>query len=101
VIWPGRCHPIAPSITAMEQNKNIIIFPERRQGVRVSDLRAWHYVLVTCRFCSHQGRIYPPSLWRRCRMDDRLVTVMRRVRCRDCGGAGAATWDIWQIDRNA
>jgi len=85
----------------VEQNKNIIAFSERRQGVRVGDLRSWHYVQVTCRFCGHTGRIYAPSFWRRCRMDESLVAAMRRLRCRDCGGSGPGKWDIWQIERNA
>jgi ribosomal protein S27E len=85
----------------MEQNVNIIAFPERRHGVRIGDLRSWHYLRVTCRFCGHAGRIYAQSLWRRCSMNDRVVDVMTRVRCRHCGGSGAAIWDIWQIDRNA
>jgi hypothetical protein len=34
-------------------------------------------------------------------MDDRIVDVVRRFRCRECGGIGSANWDIWQIDRNA
>ena len=85
----------------MEQKGNIIVFPERRYGVRVGDLRSWHYVKVTCRFCGHVGRIHAQSLWRRCRMDDAMVHVMKRVRCRHCGGSGSVDWDIWQIDRNA
>ncbi len=34
-------------------------------------------------------------------MDDSLVSVMKRVRCGQCGGSGAANWNIRQIDRNA
>ncbi|MEM9442828.1 MAG: hypothetical protein AAGA73_20490 [Pseudomonadota bacterium] len=85
----------------MEQNGNIVVFPERRQGLKVADLRSWHYMQVTCRHCGHTGRIYPQSLWRRCSMDARIVDVVRQFRCRDCGAGGAVTWDIWHIDRNA
>ncbi len=85
----------------MERNGNVIRFPERRYGIKVGDLRSWHYVQATCRYCSHTGRIHAQSLWRRCSMTDSLVHAMKRVRCRHCGGSGAAKWDIWQIDRNA
>jgi RNase P subunit RPR2 len=84
----------------MKQNGNIIVFPERRYGIRVGDLRPWHYVQVTCRYCGHTGRIYAQSFWRRCRMEDSLVYVVKRMRCRHCGGS-SVNWDIWQIDRNA
>jgi hypothetical protein len=85
----------------MEQNGNIVAFPERRFGLQVSDLRSWHYMQVTCRFCGHCGRIYPASLWRRCRMNERIVDVVKRFRCRHCGGCGVTNWEIWQLDRNA
>jgi len=83
-----------------EQNKNIIRFPERRYGVRVGDLRSWHYLQVACRFCGHTRRVYSQSLWRRCRMDDSIIHVMKRMRCRHCGGS-SVKWDICRIDRNA
>jgi hypothetical protein len=85
----------------MEQKENIIAFPERRQGVRIADLRSWHYIQVTCRHCGHGGRVYPAYLWRRFPMDTRLVDLVGRFHCRDCGGSGSTLWDIWQIDRNA
>jgi DNA-directed RNA polymerase subunit RPC12/RpoP len=85
----------------MEQNKNIIAFPERRQGVRIADLRSWHYLQVTCRHCGHAGRVYPARLWRRYPMEARVIDIVRRFRCRECGGRGVVKWDIWQIDRNA
>ncbi|MGI9488986.1 MAG: hypothetical protein ACR2RF_24510 [Geminicoccaceae bacterium] len=82
----------------MGGDDDVIDFPERPNGIRVGDLRSWHYVQVTCWFCGHTGRLHAQSLWRRCRMDDSLVYVMKRVRCRNCGGAGGAKWEIWQID---
>jgi hypothetical protein len=85
----------------MERSKNIIAFPERRQGVQIADLRSWHYLQVTCRHCGHAGRIYPAGLWRRFSMSARVVDIVGRFRCRDCGGRGVANWDILGIDRNA
>ena len=77
------------------------VFEHQRDEIVVGGLRSWHYVQVTCRFCGHTGRLHAQSLWRRCRMDDSLVRVMKRVRCCNCGGVGGAKWEIWQIDRNA
>ncbi|MEM9154857.1 MAG: hypothetical protein AAGB13_07420 [Cyanobacteria bacterium P01_F01_bin.33] len=85
----------------MARDDDIIVFPERCHGIGVGDLRSCHYVRVTCRICGHTVRIYAQSLWRRYRMDDSLVHVMKRTRCRNCGGAGCVKWEIWQIDRNA
>jgi hypothetical protein len=34
-------------------------------------------------------------------MEARVIDIVRRFRCRECGGRGAVKWDIWQIDRNA
>jgi hypothetical protein len=34
-------------------------------------------------------------------MEARVIDIVRRFRCRECGGRGVVKWDIWQIDRNA
>lgn len=83
----------------LERTGNIIAFPERRYGIRVGDLRAWHDVRVLCRSCGHIDRVPVHSLWRQCAMTDSVVHVMKRRRCKNCGGS-SVKWDISQIERD-
>jgi hypothetical protein len=63
-----------------------------RYAFRLEDLRAWHVVRVSCRMCRHKAEIAPAALTRNRPGYTRLVDLEARLRCRNCGARGRASF---------
>jgi hypothetical protein len=65
-----------------------------RYALRLEDLRAWHVVRVRCGTCRHQAEITAAALTRGRPGYTRLVDLEGRLRCRQCGAKGCASFEV-------
>ena len=71
-----------------------------RYQVRLSDLREWHVIKISCFGCERVGTLYPTALKKRYPGHHRLLDLERKLRCRRCGNVAGNTWRVYRMPRD-
>lgn len=67
--------------------------------VRVSDLRDWHEVRVTCSACGRHASLFRTHLTKRFTPETAFQEVAARLKCSACGAVGQAKWSVYRMKR--
>lgn len=65
-------------------------------AIRVADLRASDYVLLTCRACRASHKVPPWMLHATAPETVTIKSLEGRMRCRACGARGNCGWSVWR-----
>ena len=80
----------------MEQKENT----GPKYAIRLSDLREWHIVTVTCFKCRYQAELTAGFLiWER-PPQTYLTELERKLRCTRCGNRERNTLSVQHVSRN-
>lgn len=71
-----------------------------KYGIRLSDLKAWHAVGVTCFQCKRTSLVWPDELRKRFSNSTLIGDFEDRLKCTRCTNKMFNSWQIMQVDRN-